>query len=97
MDWAGMLERMYARWGERFGHRVSTLDRVEGAHHCGMMNSSSCGTSLGCVCRCRHTEVAALSLGTDKNVDRCLTGAWGEHWRHITVCLWVQCTFSCDH
>ena len=31
MDWAGMLERMYQRWAERSGHRISLLDRVEGA------------------------------------------------------------------
>lgn len=30
MDWAAMLERMYDRWAERCGHRISLLDRVEG-------------------------------------------------------------------
>lgn len=30
MDWAEMLFRMYNRWGERHGYKVSTLDYLEG-------------------------------------------------------------------
>lgn len=30
MDWAEMLFRMYSRWGERHGYKVSTLDYLEG-------------------------------------------------------------------
>jgi peptide chain release factor 2 len=29
-DWAEMLERMYTRWGERNGYKVSMLDELEG-------------------------------------------------------------------
>ena len=30
MDWAEMLFRMYTRWGERHGYKVSTLDYLDG-------------------------------------------------------------------
>ena len=30
MDWAEMLFRMYNRWGERHGYKVSTLDYLDG-------------------------------------------------------------------
>lgn len=30
MDWSGMLERMYSRWAERHGVKVTILDRVAG-------------------------------------------------------------------
>ncbi len=30
MDWAEMLLRMYTRWGERHGYKVSTLDFLQG-------------------------------------------------------------------
>jgi peptide chain release factor 2 len=30
MDWAAMLERMYLRWAEAEGHKVSIIDRSEG-------------------------------------------------------------------
>lgn len=30
MDWAQMLFRMYTRWGERHGYKVSTLDYLDG-------------------------------------------------------------------
>ena len=29
-DWAGMLYRMYCRWGERHGYQVKTLDYLDG-------------------------------------------------------------------
>ena len=30
MDWAGMLERMYLRWAERRGYRMTLIERVAG-------------------------------------------------------------------
>ena len=29
-DWAQMLFRMYCRWGERHGYKVTTLDYLDG-------------------------------------------------------------------
>ena len=30
MDWAGMLERMFMRWGERRGYKVELIDQQDG-------------------------------------------------------------------
>ena len=35
-DWAGMLQRMYSRWGERHGMKVELID-----HHSGEQAGSS--------------------------------------------------------
>ena len=32
-DWAGMLMRMYIRWGERNGYKVTEVDRTDRARH----------------------------------------------------------------
>ena len=48
MDWAGMLERMYLRWAESSGHKVSVVDRLEG------------GSDTSSVCWAQHLLSAGV-------------------------------------
>ena len=39
-DWAEMLERMYLRWADKQGFRVTLLERSEGGYCCSSKHGS---------------------------------------------------------